>query len=200
MMGQENDQGNMINKLYGDHWFLAPDLASGDIPAESLTSQSGQAGVCLPFTRRLPSLHETLYSAPIFKGRGDNLAAIKTIGTDTGHGGVWTGVDLVSLAVNDIIMIATDCDSRKVWFGKNGTWYGPSGGAADPVGGSGNACLMDGAAGQRNYYPGASYRYGPTHLRFLFRRDQLTYAPPAGFLPYDFWLNNPAFAPSIPSG
>jgi hypothetical protein len=47
------------------------------------------------------------------------------------NSGVWvkwnnnsgTAVSPNTLAANDIIMVALDCDANKVWFGKNGTWF-----------------------------------------------------------------------------
>jgi hypothetical protein len=149
----------------------------------------GDAGVLIPFNGPPPSAaarRQTL----VFKGRGDALAAIKTAGVDNGpsstRSGVWTGVDLDELKQGGVVMMATDTQSRKVWFGVNGSWKGPNGGSANPAADVGHACLMDGVAGARNYFPGASIRLGPTRLRFIFERKDFNFTPPDGFDAYSY--------------
>ena len=201
--------------LWGD-LFQAPDIDMGVMNGEGTAlavpvtagdcGYIGDTGVTIPFAPGGANAGKT--QGPVFKGRADMLDSIKTPGADPapgagdGHGtkgpfphGVWTGVDLGSLGVGDTVMIATDVDSRKVWFGKNGSWIAPSG-AANPAAGTGWACYMDGYAavgkpgqrnyvpGQSNYYPGVSYRLPGTTCNILFGAKDFKYPPPQGFVPY----------------
>jgi len=50
-----------------------------------------------------------------------------------------TNVDFTTTS-NDIIMVAFDADSKKIWFGKNGTWSS----SGDPAGGSNPSDTYDG--------------------------------------------------------
>ncbi len=196
--------------LWGDLW-RAPDIDTGhdgafpmyrynyanwsDQHPENRTKGDcaflGDGGVMLPFGAVPPGDGETIYNSLVFKGRGDSLRSIKSpgeaeseINSGGGADGIWTGVALGELREGDIVMIATDTKTRKVWFGKNGHWIGPGGTLADPSKGSGFACLMDGEAGARNYFPAVSFRLGPTKLRMRFAGAQ-KFAAPSGFEAFD---------------
>jgi hypothetical protein len=186
------EAGTVIPHLYGD-LFNGPDIAGladreefGRLMVKDTAANRGEmanlgdGGVTLPFGSG-PGRHGL-----VFKGRADLLRSIKSPGGDAvndggpyaGRSGIWTGVDLGDFGEGDVIMIATDTDSRKVWFGKNGAWQG------NPASGEGWACFMDGPAGARNYYPGVSFRVGPSKLRAHFRTDDMIYTIPKGFKSY----------------
>jgi len=157
-------------------------------------------------TRVMVPLDQEGTHCPVLKGRGDFLAYYRSqtipatepsfiLGgtppdlsqdwqTDRGTG-IDTGVNLPALAVGDRVMIATDTDSRKVWFGKNGRWYTVNGAEVTEEqwkNGEGYACLMDvedGADGPE-YYPAATVKYGFTHVR-LHLGLTCEYTPPSGF-------------------
>jgi hypothetical protein len=48
----------------------------------------------------------------------------------------WNAGGLPSYVQGDIIMVAFDSDSRKVWFGKNGSWYNFASSGANPATGT----------------------------------------------------------------
>jgi hypothetical protein len=129
-------------------------------------------------------------------------------GSFPGNSGIFCG-DIGPWGVGDTLMFATDMDSRKVWIGKNGVWanYGhpdvtdPMMRGGKPIymtgaSGHGQVCFMDGkkavgafgedgyVPGVRNYYPGISFRYGPSKARFIFSASKCTYTPPLGFNVY----------------
>lgn len=127
-----------------------------------------------------------------FKGRGDTLASTTTA-TDDGpldpplggegalFNGVWSGVDLGTLEIDDVLMFATDVSARKLWLGKNGKWYDTHG-PTDFTPGQpelGAALLLDGEPSQ-DYFPAATLRVGPSHVRFLFG-EETHFAAPGGF-------------------
>lgn len=132
--------------------------------------------------------------AYVYKGRYDAIQSILTSQKDVdimttdggGHlgNGVWTGVDLKELAVNDVVMVATDVKTRGIWFGKNGKWYDKTGPTDRHPGQDGfePATLMDGDHTVK-YYPACSFRLGPIHLRMLFSGSQI-YTPPGSFTGY----------------
>lgn len=108
--------------------------------------------------------------------------------------GIWTGVDLGQWGEGDTIMIATDADSRKVWFGINGVWKGPGGIVPpNPETGLGWACYMDGpaAAGTpggkdfiasaAKYFPGVSCRAAETVCEMRFGPLDTIFPVPIGF-------------------
>jgi hypothetical protein len=130
----------------------------------------------------------TTYS-PIYKGRLDCLPVNASPADDSpisniGQNGVWSGIDLGPLAVDDVIMMATDTHSRKVWYGKNGRWHDQDGPSKKQPGDKNFPCamLMDGDHSVK-YYPAASFRLGPTHMRMYFGVVQ-KYQPPPGFSSY----------------
>jgi hypothetical protein len=91
------------------------------------------------FTNGSDSQHNCFGICAQGERSGDNQLTSGTtqfIGYAEGWGmlsnsGVWvkwnnnsgTAVSPNTLAANDIIMVALDCDANKVWFGKNGTWF-----------------------------------------------------------------------------
>lgn len=92
------------------------------------------------------------------------------------HNFVFTSITS-SLLVNDIVMVAVDLDSGKIWFGVNGTWLGggnPSSGTGEAYSGiSGNitpACHIVRAIGQ----PSDS-------ITARFNSTDWDYAAPSGF-------------------
>lgn len=131
----------------------------------------------------------------VLKGRGDLLGDANTA-TDDGplvpplggdgalFNGVWSGVDLGHLALDDVIMLAVDTSTRQVWFGKNGKWYDKHG-VSPYVPGNVNllpAMLLDGETSQ-DYYPAATLRAGQSQVRFQWGVST-KYQRPGGFDDY----------------
>lgn len=125
---------------------------------------------------------------PIFKGRGDDLVSALTPSQDTSLGspaGVWLGIDLGDLVAGDVIRIATDTVSRKVWFGKNKQWY-DSDGASDFSPGDpelAHATVMDGDD-KTLYYPACSWRFGPVEMQMNLSSSTQAFGLPGGFKSY----------------
>lgn len=136
---------------------------------------------------------------PVMKGRADNLTQYRkpadgpfpvelmedAFPYENGFGTtIDTGVDLGSLKVGDRIMWLTDTETRKVWIGINNVWKGADGAAVtkdDIAEGKGYVTLLDVEPDQEpDYYPAASFRYGPTWVRLHLGHSCL-YSPPQGF-------------------
>jgi hypothetical protein len=128
----------------------------------------------------------------VIKGRPSNiLPPVKAkdipIGTKgpSGFGvadGVVTGVVLKEKwEVGDVVMVAVNTKTRKVWFGINGKWIGPDG-DADPAKGQGEAAIMDGDE-KVKYYPAIAFRRGAVEC-FANYDGQFKYPPPGGFAGY----------------
>lgn len=103
--------------------------------------------------------------------------------------GIDTGVDLGELQVDDVIMIACDATTQKVWFGKNGDWIVAPGGIRgddtdkepEPENGKGYITYLDKPEDANvDYYPAMSYRLGPTQLE-MHLGPTCQYQPPSGF-------------------
>ena len=74
-------------------------------------------------------------------------------------------------ADGDVVNVAVDGATGKIWYGKNGTYF-----AGDPAAGTGAMATCDGAL-----YPMLSTYQTGTIIKAAFQRDDFTYAPPAGF-------------------
>lgn len=77
-----------------------------------------------------------------------------------------------SFTVNDVVMVAFDADTGKIWFGKNGTWN-----TGSPSAGTGEAATLT-----------SGYVYTPiadgsnsTVTQFNFGQRPFSYTPPTGF-------------------
>lgn len=89
----------------------------------------------------------------------------------------WAGMSSPS-AANDVIMIAYDADTGKLWFGKNGTWWNTSG-TANPATGT-DPRYTGIAAGNMYIYANLFYTpYGS--LRLNAGQAAYAYSPPSGF-------------------
>jgi hypothetical protein len=89
-------------------------------------------------------------------------------GTPTNYGNSWT--------TNDVIGVALDMDSKKVWFAKNGTWQAsgnPSTGVNEAFSGLPNKEMFFGAG----HYSAA----GSSTFAFNFGQRPFSYAAPTGF-------------------
>ncbi len=97
---------------------------------------------------------------------------------DTGnkyYNGVATGVD-IGFVTGDIVQVAVDLDTGKVWFGRNNTWVD----GGNPGEGTGESYQNDLIYENDIYIAGSSY-YGGSILRLrACNRDQI-YTPPTGF-------------------
>ena len=74
------------------------------------------------------------HTGTLFLKTTNDTSDIFLDGSDTN-----TNVDFTT-AANDIIMVAFDADSKKIWFGKNGTWSS----SGDPAGGNNPSDTYDG--------------------------------------------------------
>lgn len=95
----------------------------------------------------------------------------------------WTGgassSSGISYTTGDVVMVAGDPATGKLWFGKNGTWSG------DPAAGTGEAFTTSGtifAAVEPND-SGAGVADAAMTVRF--RATHQTYAMPSGFIAYE---------------
>jgi len=80
------------------------------------------------------------------------------------------------IATNDIIQVAIDQASGKIWFGKNNTWFD----SGNPSSGTNPATST--LSTSTEYFPVASFfRSGPT-LAFNFGQRPFAYTPPTGFV------------------
>jgi len=83
----------------------------------------------------------------------------------------------VPITEGDVIMVALDLDSGKVWWGKNGTWFENG----DPVAGTNPA--YTGLSGC--FYPAVSFYLYGTKAKARFWKNHLSFTPPAGFRPWE---------------
>ena len=80
---------------------------------------------------------------------------------------------LGALAVNDILMVAVDLTTGKIWFGKNNSWSG------NPAAGTGEASAA--VSTSTAYYPVFTTGVLGDKATLNAETAQLAYAPPAGF-------------------
>lgn len=141
----------------------------------------------------LTGIFETGTHTWAIKGRGDSI--VNATAADDGpligpFGGqaqtfnaVWSGVDLGSFAEDDIIMFAVDTSKRTVYLGKNGQWYdrdGPKDKSITPGDDNLLVALMLDGDDKQEYYPAATLRVGPSHVRFQFG-GSCKYPKPGGY-------------------
>jgi hypothetical protein len=93
-----------------------------------------------------------------------------------------------TFASGDVIGVAIDADTGKIWFSKNGTWQA----SGDPAAGTSPAGTM--ASGQ--YTPGAVAQVGSASS-FNFGQRPFAYTPPTGFVALNT-KNLPT--PTLPNG
>ena len=114
-------------------------------------------------------------------GQGSNLGvtyyANGALYKETSGGGTsgWGA----SFGVTDVIGIALDMDTGKVYFSKNGLWQN----SANPAAGTGAASTSL-LTYDSVYYPIASTYYAGSIASLNFGANTFRYGPPAGFLPY----------------
>ncbi len=120
----------------------------------------------------------------VFKGRADMLFNTQKAMDDAiSPYGVWSGVDLGDFNPGDVIMVAVDTGTQKIWFGKNGKWYDTHG-VSNSVPGSKSlnpTMLLD---PKIKYYPACSARWGHTKLQIV-TGSATKYPAPGGFTPYN---------------
>lgn len=96
-----------------------------------------------------------------------------TNGTNSSFGASYT--------TGDVIGVAFDAGTGKVWFGKNGVWQG----SGDPASGTGEA--FSGLSGA--IYPALSLYTGTTTPRHAgtarFKASDFSYTPPSGFAAWE---------------
>jgi hypothetical protein len=80
-----------------------------------------------------------------------------------------------SIASGDIVGIALDLDSGRIWFSKNGTWQA----SGDPAAGT-NAAFT-GIASDTWSIGSTSYSGGATSFNYNFGQRPFSYTPPTGF-------------------
>lgn len=97
---------------------------------------------------------------------------------ETFNVGDWGGATL-GAEQNDIVMIAVDLNTRKVWLGKNGTWHG----VGDPGAGTGETYLYNAAiTGAVFLCGGGASDADPVAITANFGATAYIYVPPAGFV------------------
>ena len=106
-------------------------------------------------------------------------------GTETAYGSTWT--------VNDVIGVAVDLDSGKIWFAKNGTWQN----SGDPAAGTNAAFTTVLSAITNPVKPFIQVNVAGDVLVINFGQRPFTYTPPTGFKALNT-LNLPA--PTILKG
>ena len=83
-------------------------------------------------------------------------------------------------------MFAVDTTKRTVYVGKNGQWYdrnGPKDKQIQPGDDQLLVAIMLDGDDKQDYYPAATLRTGPAHVRFQFG-GSCKYAAPGGYLYY----------------
>ena len=90
-------------------------------------------------------------------------------GTETAYGSTWT--------VNDVIGVAVDLDSGKIWFAKNGTWQN----SGDPAAGTNAAFTTVLSAITNPVKPMIQVNVAGDVLVINFGQRPFTYTPPSGF-------------------
>jgi len=169
-------------------------------------------------------LHSAGYHAPVYVGRVDSVAddtkigdgttipldgSLANVGQTMGLIGQFTGVDLGPLVEGDVVMMAADTASGKVWFGKNGDWYAPGSqyvasavldATSDgPAFGTKWAAIMDGGKNSATpvtvdattptkdqppeYFPAVGFRQGPLEAKIHYGSG-MKYKTPNGFTIY----------------
>lgn len=118
---------------------------------------------------------------------GHNYAIFQgTAGCGLGNSGysansIFTTSGSYSYAVNDIIGVAFDTVSGKIWFSKNGTWI-----SGDPATGSSPTATVTDLTKQY-YFSASCYTCGSptgTYIVNIYEKaSNQTYAAPSGFLP-----------------
>ena len=90
-----------------------------------------------------------------------------------------------SVSVNDVIQVAYDASTGKLWFGKNNTWYL----SGDPANGTAmsSAATISSASGNTVFY--ISGRTGSDTNRVIanFGQRDFAYTPPTGFNAVNHW-------------
>jgi hypothetical protein len=90
-------------------------------------------------------------------------------GTETSYGSTWT--------VNDVIGVAVDLDSGKIWFAKNGTWQN----SGDPAAGTNAAFTTVLSAITNPVKPFLGVNVAGDVLVINFGQRPFAYTPPTGF-------------------
>ena len=166
-------EGNLIITTGSDGWwntFGTIGITSGKWYYEYLTTGSGTIDQIVGFAKSNFSRGEnggleradcyTLYAASDGNGK---LYTDSATNVNKGSGYCWT--------FDDIIMVAIDCSSRKIWYGKNGTWLG----SGDPANDSNEAQAISAEDMAYGLLPGFSgYHSGATALMNFG-------SPPTGF-------------------
>jgi hypothetical protein len=103
-------------------------------------------------------------------GWGHVSNAFKTNSGITAYGVSWD-------TVNDVLMVAVDFSTGKIWFGKNGTWMA----SGNPTAGTNPAySTVSGTV-----YPACSATNANAQLTGKFKSADLTYSPPSGFTAWE---------------
>lgn len=131
-------------------------------------------------------------SAYMYCGIGNSLATLSnSLGTDVNgwsfagdgykrHGGAYSYVG-PTFTTGDIIGIAVDLDSGKMWASKNNTWVG----SGDPSTGA-NPLYTDTDITTSAIFPMASIYPNGGVLSLRTTSSDVTYSPPDGFIVWDF--------------
>jgi hypothetical protein len=155
---------------------LGPPLSSGRWYWEVFSPNLGAAGPAVAATGtvgvvgdRHSLVHEIGFCGPGWGWRGDGHKIHARAGVRFGE---------PASHADEVIMVALDMDTRRLWFGRNGAWFG----GGDPARGTTPAF----AGIQHRVYPAMSSMHGGSGTADLQARvvgSGFAFRPPAGFRP-----------------
>lgn len=105
---------------------------------------------------------------------GNTIDSVGYFGVDGTR--FWNGSALAygtAFTAGDVIGVAINFTSGKIWFAKNNTWQN----SGDPVAGTGEA--LSGLSGE--YFPALSFFTNTYQATGRFKTASFTYSPPTGF-------------------
>jgi hypothetical protein len=108
-----------------------------------------------------PSRLNYLYGGAMYAIAARGGGSIEISGSDLGT--ITTSATGVSWTSGDVVMIALDCDARKLWFGKNGTWFNsgsPTGGTNQQASWTVSSLVFPMIMGYNGQGNGSSFNFG----------------------------------------
>jgi hypothetical protein len=139
------------------------------------TSENGTIGMCLSTASLTAGFNTTGFF--VYSNRGDFASQFSN------DGSLIYNSNTISWTTGDIIQVAIDMATGKVWFGKNNSWWTSSGGTTgNPSAGTNETITISGANLARTIVPMVQ-NYGTNGVTTLnFGQRPFAYTPPSGFL------------------
>jgi hypothetical protein len=139
------------------------------------TSENGTIGMCLSTASLTAGFNTTGFF--VYSNRGDFASQFSN------DGSLIYNSNTISWTTGDIIQVAIDMATGKVWFGKNNSWWTSSGGTTgNPSAGTNETITISGANLARTIVPMVQ-NYGTSGVTTLnFGQRPFAYTPPSGFL------------------